>query len=263
VGAVIGDLAGTIIPEGSRIAAVIAYCGGMALFTIVMGNAFAAFPVMTAAIGLPLLVNHLGGEPARSCGDRHALGLLRHADDADGGELQSRARGVAATAGSRDALNGVIKAQIPTALPLLAVNTVLMYFLAFPVLTMRLTRPTSPCASPPSRSAHVSARISHKLDHVWLSDADATTPRAAASDLLRQLRLAFLRAWLLDARAAVCGAFRIRRRKARRCARSSTNGAFTDENVAAEVRLPRATVTRAASSGLMVGRGSSKLASRA
>ena len=31
----------------------------MALFTMIMGNAFAAFPVMTAAIGLPLLIQQL------------------------------------------------------------------------------------------------------------------------------------------------------------------------------------------------------------
>ena len=36
----------------------------MALFTMIMGNAFAAFPVMTAAIGVPLLIQHFGGDPA-------------------------------------------------------------------------------------------------------------------------------------------------------------------------------------------------------
>jgi uncharacterized membrane protein len=31
----------------------------MALFTMMMGNAFAAFPVMAAAIGLPLLIRNM------------------------------------------------------------------------------------------------------------------------------------------------------------------------------------------------------------
>ena len=31
----------------------------MALFTMIMGNAFAAFPVMAAAIGVPLLIQAL------------------------------------------------------------------------------------------------------------------------------------------------------------------------------------------------------------
>ena len=44
----------------------------MALFTIIMGNAFAAFPVMTAAIGLPLMVHGFGGDPAIVC----AIGML-------------------------------------------------------------------------------------------------------------------------------------------------------------------------------------------
>ena len=35
-----------------------------AVLTIVMGNAFAAFPVMTAAVGLPVLVGRFGGDPA-------------------------------------------------------------------------------------------------------------------------------------------------------------------------------------------------------
>jgi len=37
---------------------------GMAVFTVIMGNAFAAFPTMTAAIGWPVLVQHFGGNPA-------------------------------------------------------------------------------------------------------------------------------------------------------------------------------------------------------
>lgn len=43
---------------------VIAYCSSNALFTVVMGNAFAAFPIMTAAIGWPVLVENFNGNPA-------------------------------------------------------------------------------------------------------------------------------------------------------------------------------------------------------
>ena len=66
VGEVVGGIAGQAIPQGSLIGAVIGYGLGMALFTMVMGNAFAAFPVMAAAIGLPLLVQRLlraGADP--------------------------------------------------------------------------------------------------------------------------------------------------------------------------------------------------------
>lgn len=65
VGQVVGMLIGTIIPAGSVIGAVLAYALGMALFTIVMGNAFAAFPVMAAAVGVPLLIQRAGGDPDR------------------------------------------------------------------------------------------------------------------------------------------------------------------------------------------------------
>jgi uncharacterized membrane protein len=63
VGDLVGSLAPLAIPEGSRLAAVLAFTGGMALFTIAMGNAFAAFPVMMGGIGLPVLVFGLGGDP--------------------------------------------------------------------------------------------------------------------------------------------------------------------------------------------------------
>ena len=52
--------------------AVVAYCAGMALFTILLGNAFAAFPVMTLGVGLPFVVKAHGGDPAVM----GALGML-------------------------------------------------------------------------------------------------------------------------------------------------------------------------------------------
>ncbi|MGZ4164700.1 MAG: DUF979 domain-containing protein, partial [Tumebacillaceae bacterium] len=56
VGKVVSDLVSSAIPVDNRFAVVAAYCIGMALFTMIMGNAFAAFPVITLGIGLPLLV---------------------------------------------------------------------------------------------------------------------------------------------------------------------------------------------------------------
>lgn len=40
------------------------YVLGMALFTMVMGNGFAAFPVMTGGVGVPILVGVFHGNPA-------------------------------------------------------------------------------------------------------------------------------------------------------------------------------------------------------
>ena len=53
VGTTVGALAGAIIPHGSVFLAVLLYALGMVVFTMIMGNAFAAFPVMAAAIGVP------------------------------------------------------------------------------------------------------------------------------------------------------------------------------------------------------------------
>ena len=63
VGGAVGTLATHYLPLGTPFAAVVFYSLGMAALTAVMGNAFAAFPVMTAGIGLPLIVHRFGGDP--------------------------------------------------------------------------------------------------------------------------------------------------------------------------------------------------------
>lgn len=135
VGQQVGTLFSEYIPgvEESRTLAVIAYCVGMALFTIIMGNAFAAFPVMTAAVGLPFVVVALGGDPARVC----AIGMLAGFCGTLMTPMAANFNVVPANLlelpDRKAALNGVIRAQIPTALPLLIANILLMRFLAFPV----------------------------------------------------------------------------------------------------------------------------------
>jgi uncharacterized membrane protein len=64
VGAAIAAIAGHVLPEGSAFACLLVFALGMVLFTVIMGNAFAAFPVMMAGIGLPLLVGQYGAHPA-------------------------------------------------------------------------------------------------------------------------------------------------------------------------------------------------------
>ncbi len=123
VGDVVGALAGQAIPHGSLLGAVIGYGLGMALFTMVMGNAFAAFPVMAAAIGLPLLVQAYGADPARVA----AIGMLAGFCGTLMTPMAANFNLVpAALLGLKDR-SGVIKAQIPTALPLLAFNILLLW----------------------------------------------------------------------------------------------------------------------------------------
>jgi uncharacterized membrane protein len=127
VGDVVGRIIGHAIPAGSLSGAVIAYGLGMALFTMVMGNAFAAFPVMMAAIGMPLLITQHHGNAAIIC----AIGMLAGFCGTLMTPMAANFNLVpAALLGLKDK-NGVIKAQIGTALPLLLINIILIYILAF------------------------------------------------------------------------------------------------------------------------------------
>ena len=64
VGEEVAKLVSMLLPVADPLMAVVAYCGGMLLFTVMMGNAFAAFPIMTLGIGIPFIVNAHGGNPA-------------------------------------------------------------------------------------------------------------------------------------------------------------------------------------------------------
>ena len=131
VGTEVGHQLTRHLPLDTRLAAVAVYCVGMALFTVLMGNAFAAFPVMTAAVGLPLVVGHFGGAPAVVC----AIGMLSGFCGTLMTPMAANFNIVPAhllELPDRDtAFNAVIRTQIPTALPLLMVNVMLMRWLAF------------------------------------------------------------------------------------------------------------------------------------
>lgn len=127
VGDVVGQLMARVIPDGSLIGAVVAYTLGMALFTMVMGNAFAAFPVMAAAIGVPLLVHQYGGNPAVVC----AIGMLAGFCGTLMTPMAANFNVVPAALLELKDRNAVVRAQIGTALPLLAVNTLLIWWFAF------------------------------------------------------------------------------------------------------------------------------------
>lgn len=127
VGEVVGHLAAAVIPAGSRLGAVIAYGVGMAVFTMVMGNAFAAFPVIATAIGLPLLVHQYHGDPAVIA----AIGMLAGFCGTLMTPMAANFNVVPAALLDLKDRNAVVKAQIPTALPLLIVNIALIWILAF------------------------------------------------------------------------------------------------------------------------------------
>ena len=73
VGNVIASLVSVIIPQGNVTVGIIVFALGMMLFTMIMGNAFAAITVMTVGIGAPFVLQYvkdpaLIGMLALTCG---------------------------------------------------------------------------------------------------------------------------------------------------------------------------------------------------
>jgi len=127
VGDSVAYLLGRVLPTESRLACVLAYGLGMVLFTMIMGNAFAAFPVITAGIGLPLLILRHDADPAVV----GALGMLTGYCGTLLTPMAANFNIVPAVLLELPDQYGVIRAQWPTALVLMACNLGLMYWLAF------------------------------------------------------------------------------------------------------------------------------------
>jgi uncharacterized membrane protein len=127
VGSVVSGLAQRWIPLDNPSVVVLTYTVGMAVFTMIMGNAFAAFPVMTAGIGLPLIVQRFGGDPTIMA----AIGMLSGFCGTLMTPMAANFNIVPTALLELPDENAVIKVQIPTALMLLAANILLMNFLVF------------------------------------------------------------------------------------------------------------------------------------
>lgn len=127
VGPVVADLVARALPTQFPFVAVVAYCGGMALFTICMGNAFAAFPVITLGIGLPFIVQQHHGNPAIMA----AIGMLSGYCGTLLTPMAANFNLVPAMLLELKDKNAVIKAQVPLAFSILAANILLMYFCVY------------------------------------------------------------------------------------------------------------------------------------
>ena len=126
VGEVVADGIAGIVPDGNPFAGVIAYCVGMALFTAIVGNTFAAFTVITAGIGMPFVIA-LGGDPV-------VAGALAMTAGFCGTLVTPMAANFNALPVALLEMKdpyGVIKAQAPLAAVLFVIQVVLMYFWAF------------------------------------------------------------------------------------------------------------------------------------
>ncbi len=124
---IVGGYAGAVLPAGSLIAAVVAYAFGMFLLTVLMGNAFAAFPIMATAIGIPVLVHQHHGDPAVIA----AIGMLCGFCGTLCTPMAANFTLLPAALLELKDRYAVIKAQVPTALPLWATCTAMIYLFAF------------------------------------------------------------------------------------------------------------------------------------
>ncbi|WP_292990119.1 DUF979 domain-containing protein [Pantoea sp.] len=127
VGSAISHLTETWLAVDNRFIAVTVYAVGMALLTMIMGNAFAAFPIITAGVGIPILVLQHGGNPAVMA----AIGMFSGYCGTLMTPMAANFNIVPAALLELPDRNAVIKAQIPTGVLLLIVNIFLLYFLMF------------------------------------------------------------------------------------------------------------------------------------
>ncbi len=128
----IGDLVAHLLTQALPLQhawlAILAYGLGMVAFTMIMGNAFAAFPVMTLGIGLPILVQQHGADPAPLA----AIGILTGYCGTLLTPMAANFNIVPVALLELNDQNAVIRMQVMTALPLMACNIFLMYWLALP-----------------------------------------------------------------------------------------------------------------------------------
>ncbi|WP_395621556.1 DUF979 domain-containing protein [Dokdonella sp.] len=127
VGDAIAALTSALIPVDSRLACLLAFALGMVFFTVIMGNAFAAFPVMMAGIGLPLLIHQHGADPAIL----GAIGMLTGYCGTLLTPMAANFNIVPAVLLELPDQYGVIRSQVPTALTLMFANILLMLLLVF------------------------------------------------------------------------------------------------------------------------------------
>ncbi|MGF6779410.1 DUF979 domain-containing protein [Paraburkholderia sp. GAS334] len=127
VGKAVAHLTIAYVNLDYRLVAVAVYCIGMALFTMVMGNGFAAFPVMTGGVGVPILVGVFHGNPAVMV----AIGMFSGYCGTLMTPMAANFNMVPAALLELPDKNAVIKVQVPTALTLLVVNIFLLNVLMF------------------------------------------------------------------------------------------------------------------------------------
>lgn len=125
VASALSQLASQYLWVDSRLVCILAYGLGMAGLTMLTGNAFAAFPVLMAAIGVPFLIVEHGAHPAPLA----AIGMLCGYCGTLLTPMAANFNLVPAALLDLPDRHAVIKAQVATALPLLGCNLLLLHLL--------------------------------------------------------------------------------------------------------------------------------------
>jgi len=126
VGDAVSHYVSMVVPENNILIACFVYCLGMALFTMIMGNGFAAFTVIMTGIGVPFLIKN-GADPIVV----GALGLTAAYCGTLCTPMAANFNIVPAALLETKNKYSVIKSQIPFAIVMLLVHVVLLYTLAF------------------------------------------------------------------------------------------------------------------------------------
>lgn len=127
VGAPIAELLQHGLPLTHPVVAVLTYGIGMALLAFIMGNALAAFPIMTVGVGLPFIVVQSGGDPAVMA----SLGMLCGFCGGLMSPMAANFNTLPATLLQLSSRYAVIRVQWPTAMTMLGINLVLMLLLVY------------------------------------------------------------------------------------------------------------------------------------
>ncbi|MBQ5443963.1 MAG: DUF979 family protein, partial [Erysipelotrichaceae bacterium] len=126
VGDAISYYVSMVVPENNILIACFVYCLGMALFTMIMGNGFAAFSVIMVGVGIPFLISK-GANPVVV----GALGLTAAYCGTLCTPMAANFNIVPAALLETKNKYSVIKSQIPFAICMLLVHVVLLYIFAF------------------------------------------------------------------------------------------------------------------------------------
>lgn len=126
VGQAVSHYVSMVVPENNILIACFVYCLGMALFTMVMGNGFAAFTTILVGVGVPFLLAK-GANPLVV----GALGLTAAYCGTLCTPMAANFNIVPAALLETKSKYSVIKSQIPFAICMLLIHVVLLYVLAF------------------------------------------------------------------------------------------------------------------------------------